>query len=148
LYNLNEIFSKENYFEKSFLIKTSLITQNKTFSLYSLINNDFVVYTLIHINLADQICQELDLQFILLIKKKLIPKYNEKLFQKTITYKILFNLIIESYKKLIILMLIIDIEHHDIILNKLWINKNEILLNMYHCNYNCNCNSYILVTSI
>ncbi len=27
-------------------------------------------------------------------------------------------------------MLIVDIDHHEVILNKLWINKNEILLNM------------------
>jgi len=41
-------------------------------------------------------------------------------------------LIIESHKKLIISMLITDIKHHDIILSKLWMNKNEILLNMHH----------------
>ncbi len=29
-------------------------------------------------------------------------------------------------------MLITDIEHHEVILNKLWMNKNEILLNMWH----------------
>ncbi len=27
-------------------------------------------------------------------------------------------------------MLIVDIDHHEVILNKLWMNKNEILLNM------------------
>ncbi len=130
--NLDEILSKENYFEKSFLIKTSLITQNKSFSLRFLINSDFVIYTLIHINLADQICQKLNLQFTLLIKKKLIQEYDEKLSQKIITHKILSNLIIESHKKLIVSMLITDIEHHDVILSKLWMNKNEILLNMHH----------------
>jgi len=29
-------------------------------------------------------------------------------------------------------MLITDIEHHEVILDKLWMNKNEILLNMKH----------------
>ncbi len=29
-------------------------------------------------------------------------------------------------------MLIIDIEHYEAILSKLWMNKNEILLNMKH----------------
>jgi len=62
------------------IIKTSLITQNKTFSLHSLINNNFVIYILIHINLADKICQKLNLQFISLIKKKLIQEYDKKLF--------------------------------------------------------------------
>ncbi len=97
LCNLNEILSKKNYFEESFLIKTSLIAQNKTFSLRSLINSDFVVYTLIYINLADKICQKLNLQSISLIKKKLIWEYDKKLFQKIITHKILSNLIIEDH---------------------------------------------------
>ncbi len=29
-------------------------------------------------------------------------------------------------------MLIVDIDHHEAILSKLWMNKNEILLNMRH----------------
>ncbi len=132
LCNLNEILSKKHYFEESFLIKMSLIAQNKTFSLRSLINSDFIIYTLIYINLADKICQKLNLQSISLIKKKLIWKYNKKLFQKIITHKILSNLIIDDHKKLIILMLIADIEHHDVILSKFWMNKNEILLNIHY----------------
>ncbi len=39
---------------------------------------------------------------------------------------------IKSYKKLTMLMLIVDIKHHKVILSKLWMNKNEILLNMRH----------------
>jgi len=39
---------------------------------------------------------------------------------------------IESHKKLTMSMLITDIEHHEVILSKLWMNKNEILLNMRH----------------
>ncbi len=40
------------------------------------------------------------------------------------------NLIIESHKKLTVSMLIADINHHEVILEKSWMNKNEILLNM------------------
>ncbi len=39
---------------------------------------------------------------------------------------------IESHKKLTMSMLIADIEHHEAILSKLWMNKNKILLNMRH----------------
>ncbi len=41
------------------------------------------------------------------------------------------NLIIESHKKLIVSILIADINHHEVILEKSWMNKNEILLNMW-----------------
>ncbi len=50
--------------------------------------------------------------------------------KKTITHKILSNLIIESHKKLTVSMLIADIDHHEVILEKSWMNKNEILLNI------------------
>jgi len=130
LYKLDEILLKENYFEKSFLINVHLILQNQSFSLHSLINNDLIIYIIIHINSVEWVCKELEIQFISLIKEKLIKEYNEKIFKKIITHKILLNLIIESYKKLMISMLITNINHHKVILSKLWMNKNEILLNI------------------
>jgi len=113
-----EILLKENYFEKSFLINASFISQSNSFSLCFLIDSDFVVYTLIHDKLVNKICQKLEIQFISLAKKKLIRDYDEKLARKTITYKILSNLTIESHKKLTVSMLIADIKHHEAILSK------------------------------
>jgi len=127
-----KVLSKENYFEKSFLINASLISQSNSFSLRSLIDSDFVIYTLIHDKLVDKVCQKLEIQSILLAKEKLIREYDEKLARKTITHKILLNLTIKSHKKLTVSMLIADIKHHEAILSKLWMNKNEILLNMRH----------------
>jgi len=119
LCKLDEILSKENYFEKSFLIDAHLISQNRSFSLCSLIDSDSVVYTIIHSNLVDKVCEKLGIQPISLIKEKLIRDYDEKIFKKIITHKILLNLIIKSYKKLTVSMLIADINHHEVILNKL-----------------------------
>ncbi len=73
---------------------------------------------LIHDQLINKVCQKLKIQFILLAKKKLIWDYDEKLARKTITHKILLNLTIESHKKLTMSMLIADIEHHEVILDK------------------------------
>ncbi len=73
---------------------------------------------IIHINLVDRVCKELKIQPISLTKEKLIKEYDEKIFKKTITYKILSNLIIESHKKLTVSMLIADIDHHEVILGK------------------------------
>ncbi len=130
--NQVEILLKENYFEKSFLINVSLISQSNSFSLRFLINSDFIIYTLIHNKLVNKVCKKLEIQSILLAKEKLIQEYNEKLFKKAIIHKILLNLMIESHKKLIVSMLIADIDHHKAILSKFWMNKNEILLNMQH----------------
>ncbi len=130
LCKLDEILLKENYFEKSFLIDAHLIFQKWSFSFHSLIDSDSVVYTIIHFNLVDKVCEKLRIQSISLTKEKLIRNYDEKIFKKTITHKILFNLIIKSHKKLTVSMLIADINHHEVILSKFWMNKNEILLNM------------------
>jgi len=123
---------KENYFEKSFLINAHLISQKQSFSLCSLINNDSVIYMIIHFNLVDKVCEKLKIQSISLTKEKLIRDYDKKISKKTITHKILLNLIIKSHKKLTVSMLIADINHHEVILSKLWMNKNEILLNMWN----------------
>ena len=130
LCKLDEILLKENYFEKLFLIDAHLISQKWSFNLYSLINSDSVIYMIIHFNLVDKVCKKLKIQFISLTKKKLIKDYDEKIFKKIIIHKILLNLIIESHKKLTVSMLIADINHYEVILSKLWMNKNEILLNM------------------
>ncbi len=130
LCNLDKILLKENYFDKSFLVDAFLILQNESFSLRSLIDSDSVIYMIIHINLVNKVCKELKIQSISLTKEKLIKEYDEKIFKKTIIHKILSNLIIESHKKLTVSMLITDIDHHEVILEKSWMNKNEILLNM------------------
>jgi len=119
LCKLDEILLKEKYFEKSFLIDAHLISQNQSFSIRSLINSDSIVYTIIHSNLVNKVCEKLKIQSISLTKEKLIRDYDEKIFKKIITHKILFNLIIESHKKLTVSMLITDINHHEVILSKL-----------------------------
>ena len=121
---------KENYFEKLFLIDVHFISQKQSFSLHSLIDSDSVIYMIIHFNLVNKVCKKLKIQPILLTKEKLIRDYDEKIFKKAITHKILLNLIIKSHKKFTVSMLIVDINHHEVILSKLWMNKNEILLNM------------------
>jgi len=89
-----------------------------------------MIYILIHTKLVNQICQKLEIQLIQLAKEKLIREYDGKLMRKIIIHKILLNLTVESHKKLTVSMLIADIDHHDVILEKLWMNKNEILLDM------------------
>ncbi len=73
---------------------------------------------IIHVNLVNKVCEKLRIQFISLTKEKLIRDYNGKISKKIIIHKILFNLIIESHKKLTVSMLIADIDHHKVILSK------------------------------
>jgi len=73
---------------------------------------------IIHSNLVNKVCEKLKIQSISLTKEKLIRNYDEKIFKKIIIYKILFNLIIESHKKLTVSMLIADIDHYEVISSK------------------------------
>ncbi len=117
---------------KLFLVYVTLFLQDEFFKLWSLIDSDSTIYILIHTKLVDQICQKLKIQLIWLAKEKLIREYDKKLTRKIITHKILLNLTVESHKKLTVSMLITDINHHDVILEKFWMNKNEILLDMWN----------------
>ncbi len=118
LCNLDEILPEENYFGKSFLVDALLTSQNESFSLRPLIDSGSAAYTIIHTKLADRVCKELGIQPISLAKEKLIKGYDGKISKKTITHKILSNLIIESHKELTVSMLIADIDHHEVILEK------------------------------
>jgi len=73
-----------------------------------------------------------------LTKEKLIKNYNEKIFKKIITHKILVNFIIESYKKLIVSMLIIiqKVEWTVLYMMKSMqiVKKNHKLLYLYIAN--------------
>ncbi len=109
--------SRTNY-SNAMIQRSSFLEQLLMFSLRSLIDSDSVVYTIIHINLVDRVCKKLKIQSISLTKEKLIKEYDEKIFKKTITHKILLNLIIESHKKLTVSMLTADINHHEVILEK------------------------------
>ncbi len=116
---IDEISSiEENYFEKLFLVNVTLFSQDELFKLRSLIDSDSTIYILIHTKLVDQICQKLEIQLIRLAKEKLIREYDEKLTKKIITHKILLNLTVKSHKKLTVSMLIADINHHDVMLEK------------------------------
>jgi len=87
LCNLDEILSKENYFDKSFLVNVLLILQNESFSLCSLINNDSAVYIIIHINLVNKVCKELRIQFISLTKEKLIKNMMKRYLKRLLLIK-------------------------------------------------------------
>ena len=115
---LDEILPEENYFEKPFLIDAFLNSQNRSFSLRSLIDSGSAANTLIHANLVNRVCEKLEIQPIFLAKEKLIRDYDGKISKKIITHKILLNLIIGSHKKLTVPMLIADIGHHEAILGK------------------------------
>ena len=70
------------------------------------------------------------LDFISLLALKSLRKYNKRLFEKLITYYLLFIINIAEYKKNIYFILIISLNTYNIILRKSWINKYDVFLNI------------------
>ena len=87
-------------------------------------------YVFIDRNLVSEIYELLKINPIRLTKPKKLRDYNNQIAKKPITEALYPNLVFLDHKKLIASMLITDLKQHATILNKLWINKFEILLNI------------------
>ena len=86
----------------------------------------------------------MNLDFILLLIFKSLRSYNKRLLTKFITYYLLLIINIASYKEKSYFILISPFNIYNIILNKSWINKynvflniikNKILFVLKRCNY-------------
>jgi hypothetical protein len=130
LCNNTDILQEDGYFGKPFLINAFLTSQDQSFSIRPLVDSGSAAYTLIHTDLAIEVCKKLGLQPIPLSKEKLIRGYDGKLAKKAITHKILPTLTVGNHKEPSVPMLIADIGHHEAILGKPWMNKNGVLLDM------------------
>ena len=71
----------------------------------------------------------MNLKSISLLKSKRLRNYND-IISSIVTYVIHFNIRIKKHERFTISMFIIDIEDHEIILNKSWINQCDLLLNI------------------
>ena len=76
-------------------------------------------------------CKQLQIESYLLSKSKSLRNYNKQLFQKSITYCLLLILNVHDYKKNLYLILIIKIKQHDFIFEKLYMNKYEVVFDMF-----------------
>ena len=84
----------------------------------NLLNINYIDYLFINQNLAQIIYNQLKINFIFLFKSRNIKKFNNNVFFYFITYILYFIFTIQNYIKLIIFMLIINFDQHQIILNK------------------------------
>ena len=77
------------------------------------------------------ICDQLSLKPVSLFKLKSVYGFNDQLFKLKITHIIYLDLLIKKkHWEATVSMLIADLRQHDIILRKLWMNWNQLLLNM------------------
>ena len=94
-----------------------------------MIDTDAYDYAFIDFIAAHSLGKLFSISLILLIKSKLIWEFNEK-HDMSIMHQILIDLQVTDYSELFNSLLIIILSQHDIILEKIWMNCHEILLNM------------------
>ena len=75
----------------------------------------------------------MNLESILFLKSKRLRDYDDAI-SSTVTHVIYFSIRIKKHKQFIVLMFIADLEDHEIILSKLWMNQCDLLLNMKNDN--------------
>ena len=118
---------------KSFVKLEHLTFFDQSFSVQFLIDTDASDYAFVHFNLIDQICDHLNLEPISLSKSKRLRDYND-VISSIVTHVIYLSIRIKKHKQFIVSMSIADLEDHEIILSKSWMNQCDLLLNMKNDN--------------
>ena len=70
------------------------------------------------------------MSFIPFFKSRNVREFNDNVFFYFITHVLYLIFIVQNHTELIIFMLIISLDQHQIILNKLWMNNHEVMLNI------------------
>ena len=106
----NDLFDKDSIIENCILDNQYLVK--------AMIDSDCTDYSFINEFIVRSICKTLKITLVKLLKSRKIKKYDERM-SESITYVIYSRMIIREHTESIISMLIIKLEQHDVILEKL-----------------------------
>ncbi len=122
--------SDDSFNFKSFTIDIILSSLKKIFRflVLNLINIKVIDMTFIDKSLMLELYERFDIQSILLSKSKLIWLYDETFDWKLIIYTLYTLIIIQEYKNEMISLLITCLNQHKIIIENLWLKRNQILI--------------------
>ncbi len=114
---------KNDLFDETYVL-INCVLKNKIFTI-TMINIDVIEYAFIDKSIAQSFCEILKIEFVQLIKKRLIKIYDERKNQ-IIIHVIYSKMIIQEHTKSLIFILIIRLEQQILILEKSWMRKHEI----------------------
>ena len=95
-------------------------------------NIDCTVYTMIDETLIEIICGQLQIAFIFLFVFRPLRGYNGQIVSKSITHVIYLILKVNEHAEQTCFMLIVSLNNHRIIIDKSWMNRHEVILNMLY----------------
>ncbi len=115
---------------KSLTIECVLFSNEINYSLKSLINIEAADYLFIDELIAQNVYDHLQIKSLSLIKLKSIRKFDDHYAKKLITHAIYSNLTVQDHMKHFVFMLITWLDQHQMILEKIWMNKIKITIDM------------------
>jgi len=115
---------------KSLTTECILFSNAISYSLKSLIDTEAADYSFIDELIAQNVYDYLQIESLSLIKLKSIRKFNDHYAKKLITYAIYLNLTVQDHMKHFIFMLITRLDQHQMILEKTWMNKIKMTIDM------------------
>ncbi len=121
--------SDDSFDFKSFTVDVILNSLEKIFRSFALINIKVIDMTFIDESLMSKLCECFDIQSISLSKSKLIQLYDEISDRKSIIHTLYTLIMIQEHNNEMMFLLITHLEQHKIIIENLWLKKNQILIN-------------------
>jgi len=122
----------DDFFASESLTTECVFSNNEiSYSLKSLIDTEAAEYSFIDEVIAQIVCNQLQIKSLILIKAKSIQEFNDHYAKKLITHVIYSNLTIQDHTVNIASMLITQLEQHQMILEKTWMNKIDLIIDMW-----------------
>ncbi len=115
---------------KSLTTECILSSNEISYSLKSLIDTEAADYSFIDKLIAQNVCDHLQIESLSLIKLKSIREFNDHYAKRLITHAIYLNLTVQDHIKCFIFMLITWLNQHQMILEKTWMNKIKMTIDM------------------
>ncbi len=122
--------SDDSFASESLTIECVLSSNEISYLLKSLIDIEAADYSFINEVIAQIVCDQLQIKSLTLIKAKSIREFDDHYAKKLITHVIYLNLTIQDHTVDIAFMLITQLEQHQMILEKTWMNKTDLVIDM------------------
>ncbi len=122
--------SDDSFASESLTTECVLSSNEISYSLKSLIDIEAADYSFIDEVIAQFVCDQLQIKSLTLIKVKSIREFNDHYAKKLITHAIYLNLTVQDHTIDTAFMLITQLNQHQMILEKIWMNKIDLVIDM------------------
>ncbi len=122
--------SDDSFASESLTTECVLSNKEISYSLKSLIDIEAANYSFIDEVIAQIVSDQLQIELLTLIKAKSIREFDDHYAKKLIIHAIYLNLTVQDHTIDIASMLITQLNQHQIILEKTWMNKINLVIDM------------------